>query len=200
MKKSFDVVIIGAGVVGAAIALQAQQSGRRIALLDRDEPGGGASFGNAGTFAEYGCTPINNPRLPLSVPVMLLGSESPLSVRWSYLPHQLPWLWQFLMNCRPERVRAISEALAALLSKAEAATTALLKQAAAEDLVIHKGCLYICTSESGRRKNRADLQHRKALGVTARLISAEEIHELEPGLEPIYLEGIFFEIPCLFLG
>ncbi len=193
MDKHFDVVIIGAGAVGATIALLAQQSGLRIALLDRDEPGSGASFGNAGTFADYGCTPINSPTLPFSVPGMLLSGESPLSIRWSYLPHLLPWLWQFLMNCQPGRVHAISKALAELLSGAEAATTAVLKMASAEDLIIQQGCIYVCTSESGRRKNRADLHHRKALGVVARLICAEEIHELEPALEPIYLEGIFFE-------
>jgi len=193
MNKSFDVVIIGAGIVGAAVALQAQQSGHRIALLDRDEPGNGASFGNAGTFADYGCTPINSPTLPFRVPGMVFGSESPLSMRWSYLPHLLPWLWQFLLNCQPGRVRYISQALASLLAHSEAATSELLKIADAEDLVVHQGCIYICSSERGRRDNRADLQRRQALGVTARLVSASEIHELEPDLAPIFLEGTFFE-------
>lgn len=193
MNKSFDVIIIGAGIVGAAIAIQAQQSGLQVALLDREEPGSGASFGNAGTFADYGCIPVNSPSLPFRVSGMLWSAESPFSVRWSYLPKMLPWLWQFLLNCRPQQVRAISETLAGLLSAAEDATTALLKMAAAEDLVVQQGCLYVCSTERGKKDNRASLQRRKALGAVARLVSGPEIHELEPALAPIYLEGILFE-------
>ncbi len=193
MNQTYDVVIIGAGIVGAATALQAQQAGHRIALLDRDEAGSGASFGNAGTFADYGCTPINSPSLPLQVPGMLIGDDSPLAVRWRYLPRMLPWLWRFLVNCQPSRVRAISEALVSLLSRSEAATSAMLKMAAAEDLVFHRGCIYLCSTERGRRNLHADLRRRKGLGVAARLLSAAEIHELEPRLAVIYQEGMFFE-------
>ena len=38
-----DVVVIGAGILGAAIAWRIAARGRRVALIDRGEPGGGAS-------------------------------------------------------------------------------------------------------------------------------------------------------------
>ena len=40
---ALDVVVIGAGILGAAIAWRIAARGRRVTLIDRGEPGGGAS-------------------------------------------------------------------------------------------------------------------------------------------------------------
>lgn len=47
---SYDVVIVGAGVIGAAIAWRSSQRGLRVALVD-DAPGSGASCAAAGMLA-----------------------------------------------------------------------------------------------------------------------------------------------------
>ena len=51
--SGFDFAIAGAGAGGLAMALWTQEAGLSIALIDRGEPGAGASFGNAGTIAIY---------------------------------------------------------------------------------------------------------------------------------------------------
>ena len=43
-----EVAIVGAGVIGLAIALRLLDDGREVMLIDPNEPGSGASFGNAG--------------------------------------------------------------------------------------------------------------------------------------------------------
>jgi len=43
-----DVVVIGAGLIGSAIAWRLAQAGRRVVLLDRGEPGSEASWAGAG--------------------------------------------------------------------------------------------------------------------------------------------------------
>ena len=48
MHKAFDLVIIGAGILGLAHALHAARRGLRVAVLDRDAQANGASIRNFG--------------------------------------------------------------------------------------------------------------------------------------------------------
>ena len=45
------ISVIGGGVVGLATAVQLQQAGFQVTLIDKDSPGSGCSRGNAGHFA-----------------------------------------------------------------------------------------------------------------------------------------------------
>ncbi len=70
--KSVEIAIVGAGVIGLSIALRLASSGREVALIDPSPPGSGASFGNAGTFADYACVPVGNPDVLKNLPKLLL--------------------------------------------------------------------------------------------------------------------------------
>ena len=50
LRQPFDVVVIGAGIYGAAIAWDATLRGLAVALVDRGDVGGGTSFNNAKTL------------------------------------------------------------------------------------------------------------------------------------------------------
>ncbi len=54
------IAVVGAGVVGLCTALQAQRKGYRVTLIDRDAPGKGASFGNAGYLATELIDPLSS--------------------------------------------------------------------------------------------------------------------------------------------
>jgi glycine oxidase len=56
--RSADVVIAGAGVVGSALALELADAGRRVVVVDRDEPGAGASSAAAGMLVPQGETAV----------------------------------------------------------------------------------------------------------------------------------------------
>ena len=49
--KPFDLVVVGAGVMGATAALRAAQGGMRVVVVERDGVGSGASGVNAGTLS-----------------------------------------------------------------------------------------------------------------------------------------------------
>ncbi len=51
MEERFDLVVVGAGAIGLACAWRAAQRGLRICVLDRGEPGAGASCKAAGILA-----------------------------------------------------------------------------------------------------------------------------------------------------
>jgi len=115
-----QVGIVGAGFIGLASAAWLMRDGHRVTLFDPSGVAQGASFGNAGTFAPYGCIPVNNPSVFRDLPRFLLSSDSPFRLRWSYLPHALPWLARFIASSTRRRYEASAGALAALLSQAQA--------------------------------------------------------------------------------
>jgi glycine oxidase len=53
-REHLDVVIVGAGVIGLACAWRAAQAGLRVRVLEREEPGAGASGVAAGMLAPVG--------------------------------------------------------------------------------------------------------------------------------------------------
>lgn len=55
--ERFDVVIVGGGIIGLASAWRAQQRGLRVCVLERGEPGCGASRAAAGVLAPDPETP-----------------------------------------------------------------------------------------------------------------------------------------------
>jgi len=55
--ERFDAVIVGGGVIGLASAWRAQQRGLRVCVLERGEPGGGATRAAAGVLAPDPETP-----------------------------------------------------------------------------------------------------------------------------------------------
>ena len=50
-SSSFDVAVVGGGVIGLTIAWRAAQRGLRVVVLERRDPGGGASWVAAGMLA-----------------------------------------------------------------------------------------------------------------------------------------------------
>lgn len=112
--SNVDLHIIGGGIIGLAAAVTLQARGVKVALLDANEVGQGASFGNAGHIATEQVFPIADASMLRHVPAMLLNPTGPLRIDWRYLPRLLPWAMQLLMNMRPEPFERIHQALLSL--------------------------------------------------------------------------------------
>lgn len=67
--KTFDVAIVGAGLIGTSIAWELRERGLRVVLLDRQQPGREASSAAAGMLAP-------GPDDPTSLPLVPLGKAS----------------------------------------------------------------------------------------------------------------------------
>lgn len=64
--KTYDVVIIGGGVIGASIAFELAGAKLRVAVFDSQEPGGEASWAAAGMLSPAPDSPHDLPLVPLA--------------------------------------------------------------------------------------------------------------------------------------
>ena len=83
--------VVGAGVVGLCVALEAQRQGYQVTLLDGNEPGRAASFGNAGYLATEVIEPLAPPATVRNAPKLWLNPDGPVCIPFKYLAKALPW-------------------------------------------------------------------------------------------------------------
>ena len=186
-----DVAIVGAGIIGLAIAFRLAAAGREVVVIDPNEPGSGASYGNAGTFAPYACAPVGNPDVLRNLPNLLVNPDSPLAVRPAGLPALIPWLSRFLWQSTPARARRNAYALADLLKDAMPSWRELAERAQLSDLLRYEGCLYLYREKIPREGDEWGARLSNELGVRHERLTSEEVARLEPALPPA-AGGIFF--------
>ncbi|TGT34920.1 FAD-dependent oxidoreductase, partial [Mesorhizobium sp. M4B.F.Ca.ET.169.01.1.1] len=63
MKDSFDLAVVGSGIIGLAHALAAARRGLRVVVIDRDQKANGASMRNFGLVVVTGEEPGPSRRL-----------------------------------------------------------------------------------------------------------------------------------------
>lgn len=117
-ERATEVAVIGAGVVGLAVARRLLADGRDVTLIDPAPPGSGASYGNAGTIADYAVMPVGTPDVLRSLPALLFDRNSPLAIRRGALPGLIPWLLRFARQSLPGATARNAEAITALLAAA----------------------------------------------------------------------------------
>src|SRR3954469_19173082 len=90
------IAVIGAGVIGCAVAWALAREGRHVVLIDRAEPGtGGASFGNVGHIAAELVQPLPSRQLLFGFWRELTAFGGPLDVPLHRLGAFMPWAWRF---------------------------------------------------------------------------------------------------------
>lgn len=190
---SSHIGILGAGVVGLATAIYLQKAGYRVTLIDREAPGMGASFGNAGLFADYARLPFSKFAMLRNMPGMLMDRTSPLSMQGSYLPALMPYGWEFFKACFPARYEQGKVAMKALHQYVRESDQQLLELTRATDLVKSEGVLGLFASEQGFADAQAgDLQERRDQGVNLEFLKADQVQVMEPHLSGFHAGGVFY--------
>ncbi|MCW5746352.1 MAG: FAD-binding oxidoreductase [Alphaproteobacteria bacterium] len=188
MSQSFTV--IGAGLVGVCCARHLQREGFKVRLVEKGEPGRGASFGNAGSFGTASCVPFAMPGILKKVPKMLLDSESPLKLRWSHVPGALPWFLSSIANSRRARVEAIAAARQSLLLHVHEGYAPLIEDAGAEQWVKGDGLLMVFESEAAFAGAAYALDLRRRHGVHMDILDGNEARQIEPALAKTVVRAV----------
>ncbi|MES2817001.1 MAG: FAD-dependent oxidoreductase [Pseudomonadota bacterium] len=175
-------VVVGAGIIGTAIAHDLQRRGRQVVLVDRDAPGKGASYGNMASIAVTEFMPASRPSIWKQIPGWMLDPEGPVRVRPSYMPKLVPWFLRFIAASRPSKLRALEAEGAALCSRALGDTLDLLRQTGLTDQISDEGCLSLYTDEAEFKADREHIEILERFGFPHEVIGRQAIKALEPEL------------------
>jgi D-amino-acid dehydrogenase len=83
------IIVVGAGIVGVCTAWHLLRRGAEVTLIDRDEPGRGCSFGNAGAVSFGSVAPLAMPGVMRDAVKMLLDPAAPLRIPLGIVAHTI---------------------------------------------------------------------------------------------------------------
>ncbi|AZF11067.1 D-amino acid dehydrogenase family protein in hydroxy-L-proline catabolic cluster [Pseudomonas sp. R2-37-08W] len=197
--NSADIVVVGAGIIGLACAVQLARQGRQVRVIDAQAPGLGASYGNAGHLATEQVFPIADLSILKRLPAMLLDPTGPLRLDWTYLPRALPWFIRLLLNLRPAPYRRSVAGIRALNEASLGAWQRLLHTIGQPQLLREDGSLLVYERAESRAALDALQQRMIAQGVPVAFWSAEAVHAAAPQLSEAIQGGLFFPATGHFL-
>ena len=179
-QGSTTVAIVGAGIVGVSAAVWLQREGHDVILIDRAGPGEGTSYGNGGILASCSVVPVTAPGLLKKAPGMLLDRDSPLFLRWSYLPRLLPWLIRYLSHCRPGETRRIATALEQIIGDSLDQHQAIARGTAAEKWLVPSDYLFVYRDRAHYQVDAFGWQVRRELGFEWDELEGEAFSQYDP--------------------
>ncbi|MGI4856383.1 MAG: NAD(P)/FAD-dependent oxidoreductase [Janthinobacterium lividum] len=189
----FDTIVLGAGIVGVSVAVHLRQRGQSVALVDRNVPGHGTSFGNAGLIQREGVYPYAFPREWQGL--LKYAANRSTSVRYHphALPKLLPFLYRYWHHSRADRHAAIARSYATLIEHCVSEHRQLIEAAGAQALLRTGGWVKIFRTP---RILDAELQvverWNAEFGVTFDALDAARLRAAEPALSAELAGGIRF--------
>ncbi|MGC1524141.1 MAG: FAD-binding oxidoreductase [Steroidobacteraceae bacterium] len=192
MSQQDTIAVIGAGVIGAAVAFALAREGRSVLLLDRAEPGvAGASFGNVGHIAAELVQPLPSVDLLFGFWRELYSLGGPLDLPPRQVLRMLPWIGRFAAAAfrRAENTRY----LAPLVRPAAADWARWLEEIGRPELLRRHGHYEIGFGPGAAARARVQARLMAQLGVKTRAVSSEELLPLRQAARADTAAGLWFE-------
>lgn len=178
-----EFVILGAGIVGVTTALALQDRGHEVTVVDRRQPGGEASYGNAGIVQVEVMEPYAFPRAPLDMLRLALGFGNDVSYHLSALPTVALPLALYYLNSSPRRYRPISAIYRQLIGRSGTDHDKLIAEAGAEHLISRHGYMQMHRKARGLDADAALAErYAKDFGVQSGILNNQALRREEPCL------------------
>lgn len=180
------VLVLGAGVIGVTSAWYLRQHGFEVTVVDRQaDVGLETSYANAGQISPGYATPWAAPGVPLKAMRWLLQKHAPLAIRLTADWRQYQWLWQLLRNCTARRYALNKERMLQLAEYSRDCLDELRRETGIEYEGRQLGTTQLFRSQQQLDAAAADMQVLEESGVAHRLLTAEQIWEVEPALQAV---------------
>ncbi|HGG03936.1 MAG TPA: FAD-dependent oxidoreductase [Aliiroseovarius sp.] len=179
-----NIIVIGAGIVGAASAIWLRRAGHEVTLIDKGDPGMGASYGNGCILASCSVVPVTAPGLILKGPRYLLDPNFPLFMRWSYAPKLVPWLMRYLSHANTRDTRRIAQGLSTIVGDSLEQHQALTRGTRAQKWVQESEYNFVYKDRAAFDADAFVWELRREAGFVPDLIEGAAVQEKEPILSP----------------
>ncbi|NNK16913.1 MAG: FAD-binding oxidoreductase [Sulfitobacter sp.] len=176
------VVVIGAGIVGISTAIWLRRAGVDVTVVDRGAPGTGTSHGNAGVLAACAMVPVTGPGLMKKAPGMLLDSDFPLFMRWTYLPKLLPWLRRYMSHANDADTKRIAQGLIPIVADTVEQHKSLCNDLGLGSWVNDSDYCFAYTDRSVFEGEAYTWAIRRDAGFVPEIIEGQDVRDYEPSL------------------
>lgn len=177
-----EVIIVGGGIVGICSALSLIESKVSVTLIEQNDPGQGASFGNAGTISPWSIIPQAIPGLWTKLPGMVLSKYGAAGVSPLHALSYLPWLMRFLKLCNTESVYRVANSMHILCAESIELYRHHLHGTGHEDLL--QDSMYVHAFRNPDEATVSSLGNaiRADKGAEIERIDSSELRRIEPAL------------------
>jgi D-amino-acid dehydrogenase len=191
-----DILVLGAGMVGVGAALQLQERGRDVILIDRHERAGEeTSYGNAGIIECASVFPYMFPR-DLGEILRYASNRAPHArYHWMDLPAFLPWLLRYYLASRPDRAMKTAMGVLPLIRQSLAEHEALINEAGVPELLRKAGWIKLFRGKETLARALVDFERARGFGIEGDILDAKAIAQREPQLSGDFTGAIHFSQP-----
>lgn len=185
-----DAIVLGAGIVGASIALHLAKRGLSVALVDRGGPGEETSYGNAGIIEGNTIFPPAFPSDWRKILQVALKRAPEANYHVSFLPELAPWLIAFRAASRPKRLIDTVYAMRPLFARAVAEHEALMAESGAACYLRRDGWLKLFRTDQAFAALAPEFELAAKFGIENLKLDVEEARALEPALAPVFRHAV----------
>jgi D-lysine oxidase len=187
-----DVIVLGAGIVGVSAALHLAQRGLKVTLIDRQGPGEGTSYGNAGIIEGNTVLPPAFPSDFATLAKIALKRSTMGDYHLSFLPRVAPWLMAFRAASQPERLIETAHLMRPLFARAAAEHDALAAASGAGAHLRKTGWLKLYRNEASFAGLQREFDLAASFGIVTEPLTVDGALALEPSLSPVFRRAVLW--------
>jgi len=192
---TFDVLVLGSGMVGAGCALYLQEAGKSVALVDKGQPGMQTSHGNAGIIQREAIHPYAFPRELKVIMGTALNRRTDIQYHLNALAGLVRPLSQYYRYSAPKPYAPIAREYASLISLSLETHQHLIQRAGAEALLGNHHWLAISRTDQHLRQSYRQADLFAELGVSHQKLDAQQLKQLEPDLSTAFPGAVMWTSP-----
>lgn len=185
-----DLVVIGGGIIGLAVAEKLLADGHDVTLIEKSDIAAGASRGNAAGMAFSEVLPMASIGNIQKAVLWLAQPLGPFTIVPRAIHKVIPWLLRFLMAARPSTRQNCTNTQSALMTLGRQAYDDLLSRRKLKKFVRNDGALALYDTKSSFRSGLRDWKTKGDHGVKWQAYEGDALHEFQPGLDRKFIGGV----------
>ena len=194
MGKSKTVIVIGGGIVGLSTAYFLHKEGHQVTVLDKSDISAGASFVNAGYLTPSHIVSLASPGMITQGIKYMFNSSSPFYMKPRWDIDFIKWAWYFKKSSTKAKV----EKAMPVIRDINLLSRELFEGIQASGDLGHfeignQGLLMMFQTDKARDHEMEVVEKAKDLGLNSRLLTKQELQDLEPNLTINASGGILWE-------
>lgn len=191
MGKSYNVIVIGGGIIGLNAAERLLADGHQVTLVEKTGIAAGASFGNAAGLAFSDIMPLASPGIVKKAIRWFLDPVGPFAVVPQDIFKVAPWLFRFLRAARPAQYRTSIDVQASLMHLAAETFPKMLDRTGLQSMVRTNGALHLYETEASFKADLENWKFREQHGIEFQTFDQVALHQFQPGLSDKFVAGIY---------